>query len=102
MTYNPNNSSIDSTDFYYAFTNAYSGNYNTLRVAPGNYTIINTFGGFHFIAGCYGAQRSPFEIDFGGSTFVLTVSLKLPLLSPRCSAWVQMGCPYIALNISAA
>ncbi len=78
VTYNPNNSSIDATDFYYAFTNAYSGSYTTLRVVPGNYTIINTFGGFHFIAGCYGAQRSPFEIDFGGSTFVLTVSLRSP------------------------
>ena len=78
VTYNPNNSSIDATDFYYAFTNAYGGGYNTLRVATGNYTIINTFGGFHFIAGCYGAQRSPFEIDFGGSTFVLTVSLEFP------------------------
>ena len=77
VTYNPNNSSIDSTDFYYAFANAYSGGYSALRLVPGTYTIINPFGGFHFIAGCYSAQRVLFELDLGGSTFVLTVSLRL-------------------------
>ena len=81
VTYNPNNSSINSVDFYYAFVNAYSGGYSALRVVPGNYTIINTFAGFHLIAGCSGAQRSSFELDFGGSTFVLTVGLRA-LLSP--------------------
>lgn len=98
VTYNPNNSSIDSTDFYYAFANAYSGNYNALRLVPGNYTIINPYGGFHFLAACSSAQRSPFELDFGGSTFVLTVGLQTErpaavslLLTPTCQT---CSCPF--------
>ena len=86
VTYNPNNNSIDSTDFTNAFYNAYSGSYNTLRLVPGNYTIVNPISGFHFIADCVSAVRSPFELDLGGSTLILTVSLKIPCLALQSQA----------------
>ena len=74
--YNPNNSTMDSQDFYNAFYKYWNEQqYTRFVVQTGNYSVINPVGGFHLQAACGGLNRAlPFELDFGGSTFVFTVS----------------------------
>ena len=67
---------VDSQDFYNAFYKYWAKQqYTRFVVQTGNYTVINPVGGFHLQAACGGLNRAlPFELDFGGSTFVFTVS----------------------------
>lgn len=81
--YNPNNSSIDRTDFYNTFANYwYAGSYTALRLVTGTYSVVNPIAGFHLIAGCSGISHAPFELDLGGSTLILQVRYYTVLLRP--------------------
>ena len=82
---------MDSQDFYNAFYKYWNlQQYTRFVVQTGNYSVINPVGGFHLQAACGGLNRAlPFELDFGGSTFVFTVS------SPvwRATASARATCP---------
>ncbi len=102
--YNPNNSSIDSTDFYNTFAKYwYAGSYTALRLVTGTYSIVNPIAGFHLIAGCSGISHAPFEIDFGGSTLILqvrhTTFLLRPALSTQCMLRADFGGSTLILTI---
>ena len=89
--YNPNNSTVDSQDFYNAFYKYWNlQQYTRFVVQTGNYSVINPVGGFHLQAACGGLNRAlPFELDFGGSTFVFTVSSPVR----RATASARATCP---------
>ena len=67
------------------FAEYYASFYTQMIITPGTYTVEGDFFGFHLIGSCNGVNRfaagwGQFDVDFQGSTLILTVPPPPPLL----------------------
>jgi hypothetical protein len=80
MTYYPFNDTLNPTTFADAFYSAFQDTtISTFRVQTGTYTLLGSYNGFHLQLNCNFQKRSPFEVDFGNSTYIFTVRRRASL-----------------------